>query len=80
MPFYICCTQENNDCPKKEECRRYLNANEGTSWALFKYMCTEENDYHLFMEKEEITEVVPINKEQNASKDTKNEELENIDE
>lgn len=53
MLFYICCTQEENECPKKEECRRYLNANEGTSWTLFKYMCTEENDYHLFMEKEE---------------------------
>lgn len=51
MLFYICCTQEDNECPKKEECRRYLNANEGTSWTLFKYMCTEENDYHLFMEK-----------------------------
>lgn len=53
MPFYICCTQEENNCPKKEECRRYLNVNEGTDWALFKYMCTEENNYHLFMEKEE---------------------------
>lgn len=53
MLFYICCTQEENNCPKKEECRRYLNANEGTSWTLFKYMCTEKNDYHLFMEKEE---------------------------
>lgn len=52
MLFYICCAQEENECPKKEECRRYLNANEGTSWTLFKYMCTEENDFHLFMEKE----------------------------
>ena len=52
MLFYICCTQEGNECPKKEECRRYLNANEGTDWALFKYMCTEDNNYHLFMEKE----------------------------
>lgn len=53
MPFYICCTQEDNECPKREECRRFLNANEGTSWTLFKYMCTEENSYHLFMEKVE---------------------------
>ena len=52
MLFQICCAQEENECPKKEECRRYLNANEGTSWTLFKYMCTEENNYHLFMEKE----------------------------
>ena len=68
MPFYICCTQENNDCPKKEECRRYLNANEGTSWALFKYMCTEENDYHLFMEKEEDNNI------KNEEQETVNEE------
>lgn len=72
MPFYICCTQENNDCPKKEECRRYLNANEGTSWALFKYMCTEENDYHLFMEKE--------NKEDKDDNIKNNKEENNIDE
>ena len=52
MFFYICCTQEDNECPKREECRRYLNANEGTDWTLFKYMCTEKNDYHLFLEKE----------------------------
>lgn len=53
MFFYICCTQEDNECPKREECKRFLNANEGTSWTLFKYMCTEENNYHLFMKKEE---------------------------
>ncbi len=52
MLFYICCTQEDNECPKQEECRRYLNAKEGTSWALFKHMCSDENDYQLFMEKE----------------------------
>lgn len=51
MKFYICCTQNGNDCPKKEECRRYEHAKEEVSWSLFKYMCTEDNDYHLFMEK-----------------------------
>lgn len=69
MFFYICCTQEENECPKKEECRRYLNANEGTSWTLFKYMCTEENDYHLFMEKEEDN--IDVN---NESKETNQDE------
>ena len=63
MPFYICCTQEDNECPKREECRRYLNTNEGTDWTLFKYMCTEDNDYHLFMEKED--ENIINNKEEN---------------
>lgn len=52
MVFYICCTQNGNDCPRKEECRRYEHAKEEVSWSLFKYMCTEDNDYHLFMEKE----------------------------
>lgn len=70
MFFYICCTQEENECPKKEECRRYLNANEGTSWTLFKYMCTEENDYHLFMKKED--ENIIDNKEENENEETKN--------
>ena len=68
MFFYICCTQEDNECPRREECRRYLNANEGTSWTLFKYMCTKENDYHLFMEKEEDNNI------KNEEQETVNEE------
>lgn len=68
MFFYICCTQEDNECPKREECKRFLNANEGTSWTLFKYMCTEENDYHLFMEKEEDNNI------KNEEQETVNEE------
>ena len=80
MFFYICCTQEDNECPRREECRRYLNANEGTSWTLFKYACTEENGYHLFMEKEETTSVVSINEEQNINKDIKKEGDNNINE
>lgn len=70
MFFYICCTQEENECPKREECRRYLNANEGTDWTLFKYMCTEENNYHLFMEKEEDNNI------KNEEQETVNEEQE----
>ncbi len=52
MLFYICCKQEENDCPKKEQCRRYLNADKEVSWTLFKYACTEDNNYHLYMELE----------------------------
>lgn len=70
MFFYICCTQEDNECPRREECRRYLNANEGTSWTLFKYMCTEENNYHLFMEKEKDNNI------KNEEQETVNEEQE----
>lgn len=64
MVFYICCTQNGNDCPKKEECRRYEHAKEEVSWSLFKYMCTEDNDYHLFMEKVEDN---TIKKEENEN-------------
>lgn len=70
MFFYICCTQEDNECPKREECKRFLNANEGTSWTLFKYMCTEENNYHLFMEKEKDNNI------KNEEQETVNEEQE----
>lgn len=80
MITYICCKRGGNTCPKKEECRRYINADIGVAWNLFKYMCTENDDYQLFMEKEETTEVAHINKEQNASKDTNNEELKGTDE
>lgn len=53
MIYYICCTIENNNCPKKEECKRYLNAENNPCMTLFKYACTEENNYHLFMEQDD---------------------------
>ncbi len=80
MISYICCKRGGNNCPKKDDCRRYINADIGVAWNLFKYMCTENDDYQLFMEKEETTELVPVNEEQNATKDTNNEELKSIDE
>lgn len=53
MIYYMCCTIENNDCSRKEECKRYLNAKDNSCMTLFKYACTEENDYHLFMEQDD---------------------------
>ena len=53
MIYYMCCTIENNNCPKKEECKRYLNAKDNSCMTLFKYACTEENNYHLFMEQDD---------------------------
>lgn len=53
MIYYMCCTIENNNCPKKEECKRYLNAENNSCMTLFKYACTEENNYHLFMEQDD---------------------------
>lgn len=57
MILYYCCTQENNDCPNKEKCMRYLNANTAPHATLFKYACTEENEYLLFMAKPEETDL-----------------------
>ena len=53
MILYYCCTQENNDCPNKETCMRYLNAESAPHATLFKYACTEDNNYHLYLEKDE---------------------------
>lgn len=53
MIYYMCCTIENNNCPKREECKRYLNAENNSCMTLFKYACTEENDYHLFMKQDD---------------------------
>ena len=54
MVFYICCTQKDNDCQKKDECRRYENAKTEVSWSLFKHVCTQDSDFPLFMEREVI--------------------------
>lgn len=67
MITYICCKRGGNNCPKREECRRYMNADIGVSWNLFKHVCTEKDNYQLFMEMEETTELVPINKRQDSS-------------
>jgi len=53
MIYYMCCTIENNNCPKKEECKRYLNAKDNSCMTLFKYACTEKNNYHLFMKQDD---------------------------
>jgi len=53
MILYYCCTQENNDCPNKETCMRYLNAESEPHATLFKYACTEDNNYHLYLKKDE---------------------------
>ena len=47
-----CCTQENNICPKKEECKRYIEVEGNNHATLFKMACTEDNDYVLFIKHE----------------------------
>ena len=63
MIFYICCKQDGNNCHKREECRRFLNADMGESWTLFKHVCTEENNYQLFMERVDSEIIVPKEKD-----------------
>ena len=46
------CTKEDNYCPKKEECKRYIEEDECRA-TLFKEACTEDNDYVLFMRIEQ---------------------------
>lgn len=46
------CTQDNNECPKKDECRRYVELQEVTA-TLFKEMCNEDSNYSLYMKCEQ---------------------------
>ena len=43
------CVKENNDCPKKESCRRYIESDNKDKTTLFKMACTDNNDYVLFI-------------------------------
>ena len=43
------CTQENNTCPKKELCKRYINVENEVHTTLFNMACTESNNYVLFI-------------------------------
>lgn len=46
------CTQENNDCIKKDTCKRYIESENKDKTTLFKMACTENNDYVLFIQYE----------------------------
>lgn len=47
------CTKDKNNCPKKEECKRYIDSeNKECCTSLFKVACTENNGYVLFIKKE----------------------------
>ena len=45
------CKQENNTCPKRESCKRYLSEDPCRA-TLFKAACTEDNGYILFIKAE----------------------------
>lgn len=73
MILYYCCTQKNNDCPNKEKCMRYLNAETEPHATLYKYACKEENGFQLFTEREDNTELATQNEDKNSDNTTKNE-------
>lgn len=50
------CTTEDNTCPKKDECKRYLQASDNRKTTLFKESCTENNGYVLFIKNAEESE------------------------
>ena len=47
MPSYYCCTKENNECEKRNNCTRYLLDDIGTT--LFKSACYEDNNFQLLI-------------------------------
>lgn len=47
------CTNENNTCPKKDECERFIDAEENCNTTLYKESCTEQNNYILFIKNEQ---------------------------
>lgn len=54
MEDYIyCCENKNNTCEKREECIRCIEVDSHPcKTALFKRMCTKNNNYVLFIKKE----------------------------
>ena len=77
MILYYCCTHKNNNCPNKEKCMRYLNAETEPHATLYKYACKKENGYQLFIEKEEVTDLTTRNEGESSSDTTKNEGVKN---
>lgn len=51
------CVKENNECPKKDICKRYIESENEDKTTLFKMACTDANDYVLFIKYEEESDV-----------------------
>ena len=47
--IYYCSNNEDNDCQKKNGCKRFVNAKDQCVATLYKSSCTEDNDYILFI-------------------------------
>lgn len=46
---YYFCQKDGNSCEKRETCKRYLNTEGQATSRLFKVMCTEQNNYLLYI-------------------------------
>lgn len=46
------CRNAENTCSKKDSCLRYLDAKNNPVSTLFKYACTEKNNYVLYIHKD----------------------------
>lgn len=53
--IYYCSNDENNNCPKKTECKRYNKVGDNCSSTLYKESCTEQNGHVLFI-KDDVKE------------------------
>lgn len=51
------CKKENNNCPKKDSCKRYLEADSKDCATLSRMACTKDNDYVLFLKCEKDGEM-----------------------
>lgn len=50
--IYYCSNNENNDCQKKNECKRFVNEKDQCVATLYKSSCTEDNKHILFIKAE----------------------------
>lgn len=51
--IYYCSNDKNNNCSKKDKCKRYLKLKNERVTSLYKEVCTENNNYVLFIENKE---------------------------
>lgn len=46
------CRHDNNTCPRKDACKRYIQQDDECVVSMFYEACTEKNNYVLFMKLE----------------------------
>ena len=71
------CTKENNNCPKKDLCRRYIDSENKDKTTLFKMACTNNNNYVLFMQCEDLANDTLQNDTLQESIDKSNDSIKN---